>query len=91
MLKKTLDPESGLVPSDAITVLRKVASNPVGRTIVLKFVADNIDTIIGVIGDGHARPVGAVLGTLSSYYATQSHMDQVLVEFNPSFECYNGS
>lgn len=78
MLKKTLDPESGLLPSDAITVLRKVASNPVGRTIILQFVADNIDTIIALIGDGHARPVGVVLGTLSNYYTTQSQMDQVL-------------
>lgn len=81
LLNKTLDSESGLVSEDAVVVLGKVAKNPVGRSLILNFLSTHIIYIVDIIGNGHARPVGVVLGTLSTYYTTQSQLDQVIKNY----------
>ncbi|ODN05327.1 Aminopeptidase N [Orchesella cincta] len=77
LLNKTLNSTSGIKPDDAASVLVKVSSNAVGRTVILDFLSDHFEDVINVIGSGGPQPIAQVLGTLRNYFSTQDQLDQV--------------
>lgn len=74
----TLDTNSQLVRSHALSVIQRVAMNKQGRRLVIQFLKDQVDRIISILGSGSPSPVSSILSSLSSYVSTQEELDEVI-------------
>ncbi|OXA58220.1 Aminopeptidase N [Folsomia candida] len=94
LLGMTLDTNSQLVRSHALSVIQRVAMNKQGRRLVIQFLKDQVDRIISILGSGSPSPVSSILSSLSSYVSTQEELDEVLkfvADHAAKFGVINGS
>ena len=76
LLDMTLDLNSGIDSTHAVTAIQRVAMNSRGRALVLDFLQKNLQRIITVTGGG-INSVLSIVSTLASNRSTQKYLDKV--------------
>jgi hypothetical protein len=78
LIEVVMNSTSGIAATDRVTLLQRMAANPVSRGDIMSLLETRLTDIITTIGSGSAQPVADVMVALSTYLSTQVELDRVI-------------